>query len=307
VNTLQNTVNTKVSQGEVNTFKAHLESLELDASDPSLPYNLSGATIVAESPAVNNSQRAEGLFDNYANPYTPGPQNGSLWNVQHQKPFVVINANLSIRVARVTLYKRHTGDIFNNRWPKKFDVFSGTSRNGPWVLRGTANWAGAYSLTVDASQAVILAAATTAQIWRLEVSGHDNAMSELSEAVFRTLPSGDDSALQSQVDNNHMEININRRRLEALEVTPVGDDALQTSIDANRTAIAKNSTAIANLRNEYIVAFTNLARTFGSLADRIISLEKIHSPNQRGATLTQRVQRLEMITSDETQPGGTQP
>jgi len=132
-------------------------------------------------------------------------------------------------------------------------------------------------------------------------------MSEVSEAVFRTLLSGDDGALQSQVDNNRMEININRRRLETLERAPVGDDALQTSIDANRTAIAKNSTAIANLRNEYIVAFTNLARTFGSLADRIISLEKIHSPNQRGATLTQRVQRLEMITSDETQPGGTQP
>jgi len=73
VNTLQNTVNTKASQGEVNSLKAHLESLELDASDPSLPYHLSGATIVAESPAVNNSQRAEGLFDNYANPYTPGP------------------------------------------------------------------------------------------------------------------------------------------------------------------------------------------------------------------------------------------
>jgi len=265
VNTLQNTVNTKVSQGEVNTLKAHLESLELDASDPSLPYNLSGATIVVKSPAVNNSQRAEGLFDNYANPYTPGPQNSSLWNVQHQKPFVVINANLSIRVARVTFYKPHTGSGSNNQCPKKFDVFSRTSRNGPWVLRGTANWAGAYPPTVDASQAVILAAATTAQFWRLEVSGHESNRSELSKAVFRTLPSGDDGALQSQVDNNRRDIFNNRGRLEALEVTPVGDDALQTSIDANRTAIAKNSTAIANLRNEYIVAFTNLARTYGIL------------------------------------------
>jgi len=99
---LQYIVNTKVSQGEVNTLKAHLESLKLDASDPSLSYNLSGATIVAESPAVNNSQRAEGLFDNYANPYTPGPQNSSLRNVQHQKPFVVITAPRAAAAPRCT-------------------------------------------------------------------------------------------------------------------------------------------------------------------------------------------------------------
>jgi len=129
VNTLQNTVNTKAFQGEVNTLKAHLELLELDASDPSLPYHLSGATIVAESPAVNNSQRAKGLFDNYANPYTPGPQNSSLWNVQHQKPFVVINANLSIRVARVTLYKPHPGDISTTGGPRS--LTSSPERRAP--------------------------------------------------------------------------------------------------------------------------------------------------------------------------------
>ena len=143
-------------------LKSRITQLETGGSivEEAEPLNVIDALIVDTSPPYNSSRSVVNLFDNYLNPYDGGFQGGFLWNTRVNPAFVVIDTRTSIRVGSVTFYS------FGNaqRWcPKKFDVFSGTSGTGPWTLRGTANWEGAYPPTANASQTVLFANIKTAQ------------------------------------------------------------------------------------------------------------------------------------------------
>jgi len=181
----------------INTRISQLESALEGAVEVAEPINLSGVSIVSNSPHSGSSRSAANPFDSYLNPYNEGFQGVSLWNtISSIIAFVVIDTQTSIRVGSVTFYSAGNP---GNRCPKKFDVFSRTSGTGPWTLQGTANWEGAYPPTTNANQPVLFANIKTAQFWRLEVSGHVDTYSQLSEAVFSS-PGPESGPEPSQIE-----------------------------------------------------------------------------------------------------------
>jgi hypothetical protein len=150
---------------------------------PSQPYNLNGVYIVDQPPIYYNNSAAH-LFNNYDNQYFQ-----SSWLMQNvASPYVAINLDKPIQAGSIIFYYVFPNTATTDRWPRKFEVFSGTSDTGPWTLRGTADWSATYPLTPNVSQTVLFPHTTNSRFWRIVVSGHGNSILQVSEAVSMSPP-----------------------------------------------------------------------------------------------------------------------
>jgi len=170
----------------IGTHSQSIAELERTVNERSFPIDLKGVRIVQQSPGHFDTS-GDALFDKYESPY----KQMTYWATENQNtPYVIIDTLESIVVDRVIFYKHDFGTATARGWPKEFNVLTAPSVYGPWVLRGTARRPGVFSYPPpsDAKQVVALANATMARFWRVEFSGHENAISMLSQAVFYSPP-----------------------------------------------------------------------------------------------------------------------
>jgi hypothetical protein len=125
---------------------------------------------------------AHTLFKNYDDPFT----SSTSWITVNAAtpPGFNMDTGGEILVEKAIFYSPQINDTIYDRFPKNFAVYSSDNSTGPFELRGTTTYAGIYPPTEPTSVTVVFDTPTLARYWRLEVSGHENITSEISQIKF---------------------------------------------------------------------------------------------------------------------------
>jgi len=145
--------------------------------DPGNWFDLRNAIIVGESPVYDTNNSAKKIFDSPDDPYYKGTDQSSTWISENvESPYVIVDARVQIKVKSVIFY--HWGAENSDQYPdmrhipRNFNVYSGTSATGPWILQGR------NSYVVDETSAfhehecpMDYNSNTTSRFWKINING----------------------------------------------------------------------------------------------------------------------------------------